>query len=108
MFTCIYCGTQFMEHKPNCPNCGAAIRIDSVQAGIDPDQAPTYSVIHKICDEFQEDDSLYFDDTIKPERMQNAVSNFNIPANEKVIMLYDDTVFSSNNKLGFAICAKGI
>jgi len=108
MFTCAYCGTQLTEHKPNCPNCGAAIKIDPLQAEKNFGREASRSAIYKICAEFQEGGSLYFDDAIKPSRMKNAISNFNIPANEKVIMLYDDTVFSSNNKVGFAICARGI
>ncbi|MBL8092109.1 MAG: hypothetical protein JNJ43_17360 [Anaerolineales bacterium] len=33
--------------------------------------------------------------------------NFNIPAHEKIIMVYDDTIFG-NNKVGFAICGSGL
>ncbi|MBC7878385.1 MAG: hypothetical protein H7Y59_14535 [Anaerolineales bacterium] len=108
MFTCTYCGTQFLEHKPNCPNCGAAIKIDSVHTKRSADQDATYTTIYQICDRYQGDDSIHFDDTINPARMKSAVTNLNIPGNEKVIMLYDDTVFSSNNKVGFAICGQGL
>lgn len=108
MFTCAYCGTQFMAHAPNCPNCGAAVKIDSGKAERNSDWEASCSAIYKICAEFQEDDPLHFDDAIKPARMQSAVSSFNIPANEKVILLYDDTIFNSSNKVGFAVCARGI
>ncbi len=105
MFTCSYCGTQFLEHKPNCPNCGAAIRIAPSQPN-EAEAVPTD--LYKICDSYQENYSLYFDDSIGATRLKNAVSRFNIPLNEKVIMLYDDTVLNANNKLGFAICSQGI
>ncbi len=108
MFTCTYCGTQLMEHKPNCPNCGAAIKIDLPQTKTHADQSTAYAAIYEICNQHQGSNSTYFDDSINAARMKNAVSNLNIPASEKIIMLYDDTIFNSNNKVGFAICGQGI
>jgi len=108
MFTCAYCGTQFIEHKPNCSNCGAAIKIDSTQPGKNADLESIYTTLYSICDGSQDNASLYFDDSITPALMKSAMSHLNMPASEKIIMLYDDTIFNSTNKVGFAICEKGI
>lgn len=108
MFTCAYCGTQFLEHKPNCSNCGAALKADSNPARESSGQKSAFTMIYKVCDQYQDNPSIYFDDSIDPTRMKNALSNLNIPENERVIMLYDDTVFNINNKVGFAICEQGI
>lgn len=108
MFTCSYCGTQFTEHKPNCSNCGAAIKLDSAGGKKITDKESIHTLIYKICDQYQGEESIYFDDTVNAARMKNAVSHLNIPAGEPVIMLYDDTVFNSSNKIGFAICPQGL
>lgn len=107
MFTCQYCGTQFTEHRPNCPNCGAAIRADAKQtARRDPSSA--LEAIRQICSRAQGLESVYFEDAIQPKRMENARARMEIPADEKVILLYDDTIFNGKNDVGFAVCAGGL
>lgn len=100
MFTCTYCGAQFTEHKPNCPNCGALIKAaPAAEAGAD--------AIRGICLGFEGLNSLYIDEAIDAKRMATVRENFNIPEGEKIIMVYDDTILG-NNKLGFAICSGGL
>lgn len=102
MFTCKYCGTEFLEHQPNCLNCGAPIKISENKPKKDEPKS-----IREVCIKYEEVHNLYLDETISPERMATVRERFNIPANETVIMVYDDTIFG-NNKLGFAICAGGL
>jgi len=107
MFTCQYCGTQFMEHQPNCPNCGAAIKVDKAQA-VKHDPATALEAIREICSKYQELDPIHFDDAIDAKRLANVTEKFEIPADEKVILLYDDTVFSGKNDVGFAVGSQGL
>jgi hypothetical protein len=103
MFICKYCGTEFTEHKPNCPNCGAPIKVADKKVT----KANAPKSIREICIKYEEVFNLHLDETIDAERMKTVRENFNIPANENIIMVYDDTIFG-NNKLGFAICAGGL
>lgn len=102
MFTCKYCGTEFLEHKPNCPNCGAPIQVSENRLK----QGEPKS-IREICVKYEGTRNLYIDEIIDKKRMETVRGQFNIPANEEVIMIYDDTIFG-NNKLGFAVCAGGL
>ena len=108
MFTCQYCGTQFTEHRSNCPNCGAAIKVDSKEAvkRVAPENA--LDAIRGICEQHQKDESVFFDDAIDAARLQHVVTKFEIPADEKVILLYDDTVFNAKPNVGFAVCSGGL
>ena len=102
MFICKYCGTEFLEHSPNCPNCGAPIKVsDKVSKKEDTKS------IREVCAKYDGTRSLYVNEIIEPKRMATVHDEFNIPANETIIMVYDDTVFGSN-KVGFAICAGGL
>lgn len=103
MFTCKYCGTEFTEHKPNCPNCGAPIRVADKK--VTKEDAP--QAIREICIKYEEVRNLYLDEAIDAKRLKTVRENFGIPANENIIMVYDDTLFG-NNKVGFAICAGGL
>lgn len=102
MFTCKYCSTEFLEHKPNCPNCGAPIKVSENN----PKTGEPRS-IREVCAKYEGTKNLHMDETIDARRMTNMRNSFNIPANETVIMLYDDTIFGSN-KVGFAICSGGL
>jgi hypothetical protein len=102
MFTCKYCGTEFLEHQPNCPNCGAPIKISESKGKKGEPKS-----IREVCIKYEEVRNLYLDETIDSKRMATVREQFNIPANETIIMVYDDTIFG-NNKLGFAICAGGL
>jgi len=53
MFTCKYCSTEFIEHKPNCPNCGAQIKIsESCAEKIGPKSNGIYIIGHTNLKEF--------------------------------------------------------
>ena len=102
MFTCKYCGTEFLEHQPNCPNCGAPIKVSENKAKKTENKS-----IREICMKYEATKNLYLDETIDKKRMTTVREQFNIAANEEVIMVYDDTIFG-NNKVGFAICSGGL
>ena len=108
MFTCQYCGTQFTEHRSNCPNCGAAIQVDAKQAAKRSKSVSVLDDIRQICSQVQGLESVYFEDAIQPKRLANVMAKFEIPADEKVIFLYDDTVFNAKNDVGFAVCTRGL
>lgn len=101
MFTCKYCNTEFLEHTPNCPNCGAPIKISENKKKDEPKS------IREICMKYEETQSVYLDETIDSKRMATVRECFKIPAQEDIIMVYDDTIFG-NNKVGFAICTGGL
>lgn len=103
MFICKYCGTEFTEHKSNCPNCGAPIKVSENKT---PKRSEPNS-IREICIRYEGTKSLHLDDTINTKRMTTVREHFNIPANDTIIMVYDDTIFG-NNKVGFAVCAGGL
>lgn len=102
MFTCKYCGTEFLEHIPNCPNCGAPIKVSESKVKKGEPKS-----IREICMKYEETKNLHLDETIDGKRMATVREQFNIPANEDILMVYDDTIFG-NNKVGFAICAGGL
>jgi hypothetical protein len=103
MFTCKYCSSEFTEHKSNCPNCGAPIKVADKK--VTQENAP--KSIREVCIKYEGVRSLHLDEAIDTKRLKIVRENFNIPANEKIIMVYDDTIFGSN-KVGFAICAGGL
>lgn len=103
MFICKYCGTEFTEHKSNCPNCGAPIKVADKK--ITKENAP--KSIREICVKYEGVRNLHLDEMIDAKRIKTVREQFNIPANENIIMVYDDTIFG-NNKVGFAICASGL
>lgn len=103
MFICKYCGTEFTEHKSNCPNCGAPIKVADKK--VSKENAP--KSIREICIKYEGVKSLHLDEMIDKNRMETVREHFNIPANENVIIVYDDTIFG-NNKVGFAICVSGL
>jgi DNA-directed RNA polymerase subunit RPC12/RpoP len=107
MFRCDYCGTQFLEHQPNCPNCGAQIhaKVSTTDAKAGAIGAP--KAIRKLCEPFDEEDSFYFDDSIDENRMKTVRERFKIPPDEKIWLLYDDTLLGTNRE-GFAICESGL
>ncbi|MFO7583143.1 MAG: hypothetical protein R6W69_00320 [Anaerolineales bacterium] len=107
MFRCDYCGTQFIEHQPNCPNCGAQVqaRIGGTDAKAEAVGAP--KSIRKLCEPFDDEDSFYFDDSIDEKRMKAARERFNIPPDEKIWLLYDNTLLGTNRE-GFAVCESGL
>lgn len=107
MFRCEYCGSQFLEHKANCPNCGAQIQINQNPANAGVPSAASEKAIREICEKFEGDDDLYYADSINAKRLRAARTHFKIPANEKIWLVYDDTVFGSN-KQGFAVCQSGL
>lgn len=102
MFTCKYCGTEFLEHQPNCPNCCAPIKVSEGKA-----KKKEPKSIREICVKYEGTKNLYIDETIDKKRMATVREQFNIAANEEIIMVYDDTIFG-NNKVGFAICTGGL
>lgn len=103
MFTCKYCGTEFTEHKPNCPNCGAPIKVADKKVP----KENTPKSIREICIKYEEVRNLYLNETIDTKRLKTVKESFNISDNEDILMVYDDTIFG-NNKVGFAICAGGL
>jgi hypothetical protein len=113
MFQCNYCGAQFLDHKTNCPNCGALIKATPVEeieqangatAGPSSKQGKS---IRAICTRYEETRSLRIDETINAKRLKTVRDSFKIPTDETVIMVYDDTLLGSN-KTGFAICQGGL
>ena len=100
MFICKYCGTEFTEHKPNCPNCGAPIKASK-------STTTSASSLREVCLHYEGTDHLFIDETIDKKRMETIRASFQIPKDETVIMVYDDTIFG-NNKVGFAICTNGL
>jgi len=117
MFVCKYCNTEIVEHQPNCPNCGAPIKVseNKIVDSKTPENKVTEgkenkgnpNSIREICTRYEDTSSLYFDDAIDAKRMATVRKEFNIPPNETVFLVYDDTLFGSN-KAGFAICAGGL
>ena len=104
MFTCKYCATELIEHQPNCPNCGAPIKVSESKPQKGKSEPGS---IRNICIKYEATPNLYFEDSIDAKRMATVRSQFNIPATEEVIMVYDDTIFG-NNKVGYAICTGGL
>lgn len=102
MFTCKYCGTEFLEHISNCLNCGAPIKLSESK----PRKGEPKS-IREVCIKYEGTKNLYLDETIDAKRTATVREQFGIAANEEIIMVYDDTIFG-NNKVGFAICAGGL
>ena len=101
MFRCEYCQTEFIEHSPNCPNCGAQILLNATSGAAD--LAP----IVQLCQALDDEEHFYFDDSIDEKRMKTVRERFNIPPDEDVWLVYDDTVFGSNRE-GFAVCKGGL
>jgi hypothetical protein len=113
MFQCNYCGAQFMEHKTNCPNCGALIKAVAVEE-IEHGDGANIKAAHRdvkslraICVNFEEIRNLHIDETISAKRLKTVRNRFSIPTGETLIMVYDDTLLGSN-KTGFAICQGGL
>lgn len=102
MFTCKYCNTEFLQHQPNCSNCGAPIKVSETKLKKGEPRS-----IREVCIKYEETHNLHLDETIDSKRMATVREQFDIPQNETIIMVYDDTIFG-NNKLGFAICAGGL
>jgi hypothetical protein len=105
MFQCDYCTAQFSEHQTTCPKCGALIKVVSGR-----EQTPPITSAHAlrdICIRYDGTSRLYLDDTLTPKRLVVVRERMNIPAEEVVLMVYDDTLFG-NNRLGFAICHGGL
>jgi hypothetical protein len=100
MFQCDYCGVQFLEHQPTCSKCGALIKVITTSVA-------STEMLRMICIKYDGTLKLYLDDSISPQRLATARERFNVPADEVVVMLYDDTLFG-NNRLGFAICSGGL
>jgi predicted nucleic acid-binding Zn-ribbon protein len=111
MFQCNYCGGHFLEHKTNCPNCGALIKIVSVEEIDQADgmhrTAAREHAIRAICVNFEEIRNLHIDETMTAKRRKTVYDSLSIPTNETLIMVYDDTLMGSN-KTGFAICQGGL
>ena len=107
MFRCDYCGTQFLEHQPNCPNCGAQIQARAGGADAKAGAIGAPKAIRELCEPFDEENSFYFDDSIDEKRMKTARERLNIPPDEKIWLLYDDTLLGTNRE-GFAICESGV
>lgn len=105
MFECDYCSAQFPEHLTTCPQCGALIKMEPI--GARTNFAQTAHTLRAICIQYDGTPHLHLDETISPQRMATARERMNIPAEEVVLMLYDDTVFGSNRE-GFAICGGGL
>jgi hypothetical protein len=113
VFQCNYCGAQFLEHKTNCSNCGAlikAIPVEVIDRANGASTGPTTKEaksIRAICANYEETRNLRLDETINAKSMKTVRSSFNLPTDETVIMVYDDTLMGSN-KTGFAICQGGL
>jgi len=69
--------------------------------------ASSTNSLRAICIKYDGTPHLYLDDTISPQRLATARERLNVPADEVVLMLYDDTLFGSN-RVGFAICNGGL
>jgi hypothetical protein len=106
MFRCEYCHTELVEHRPNCPNCGAAIRA-SVKVARAQNLTTGVAPLAELCLPLDDEEHFYFDDSIDEKRMKTVRERFNIPANEKIWLVYDGTILGSNRE-GFAICEKGL
>lgn len=103
MFQCDYCGAQFKEHPATCPQCGAL-----VQATQPAPPPPTQgAALRAVCIRFEGEARLRLDETIEPNRLQTVQEKFRIPADETVLMVYDNTLLGSNN-IGFAIGQRGL
>jgi hypothetical protein len=105
MFQCDYCGAQFLEHQTTCPKCGALMKV--VASVTRTTLAAFSDILRAICIKYDGTPNLYLDDSIRPQRLATARERFNVPSDEVVVMLYDDTLFG-NNRLGFAICSDGL
>jgi len=107
MFHCEYCRTQFAEHQPNCPNCGAQIQAGPGARAANAVTVGMSKAIREICEPFDDEDGFYFDDSIDEKRMKTSRERFNIPPEEKIWLLYDDTLLGTNRE-GFAVCESGL
>jgi hypothetical protein len=107
MFRCDYCGTQFVERQPNCSNCGAQIQARVGAADAKAGAVGVPKAIRELCEPFDEEDGFYFDDSIDEKRMKTARERLNIPPDEKIWLLYDDTLLGTNRE-GFAVCESGL
>jgi hypothetical protein len=106
MNVCQHCGSRVNLSERECLGCGAPVQIRTeprMRAEIDNLEAQ----ILNICKDYEDMEQLHIFETVPARKLRNARKAFNIPPDEKILLLYDDTVFGSN-KDGFALCASGI
>ncbi|MCP4140963.1 MAG: hypothetical protein GY755_11865 [Chloroflexi bacterium] len=103
---CAYCETRNPIENSHCLSCGAVIEssINFESKAITQDLSEK---ILEICEKYEEYDWCHSFDTANKKKLEKAIKSFEIPKGEKLLMLYDDTVFGSN-KHGFALCREGI
>ncbi|HSH02794.1 MAG TPA: hypothetical protein VLL52_09780 [Anaerolineae bacterium] len=68
---------------------------------------PKLEAIRQICERYDDLEYVYLDDVIDDKREATVRKHFNIPADEALIFVYDDTILGSN-KIGFALAEKGL
>jgi len=89
-----------------CAGCGAPVQIRTEP--VRPvDIENLEAEILKVFVDFEDMDVLHSRETVPAKKLRNARKSFNILPEEKVILVYDNTVFGSN-KDGFALCETGI
>ena len=104
---CAYCNTENQDHRSHCESCGAV--LTGKETALDKQEAPkaVYETLLAICEKYDANEWCNTVETFSPKKRSHAIEAFDIPQGERVIMLYDDTLFGSNN-LGFAVCESGL
>ena len=105
--TCTYCGIIGILEERRCLSCGAPFSIPANTSEEDTLEQDLVVRIKDICAAFEENESCHTQETIPEKKLKNAAEAFNLKENDKIILIYDGTVFGSN-KTGFAICESGI
>ncbi len=106
---CKYCGVVANVVERKCQSCGAPLPIitSDAEANENSFEGNIAEQMREICAGYEEIESCHTKETIPENKLRNAKAAFEIAEEDKVIMVYDGTVFG-NNKLGFAICESGI
>ena len=103
---CEYCETKNPLSNSHCLSCNAVLRggpSPQSKAGLDSFS----TAVMKLCEPYEASEWCNIQETAAPKKLARATETFGIPADEQILVLYDDTLFGSN-KNGFAICREGL
>ena len=103
---CEYCRAKNLLTHSHCQSCNAILpetTIDQPKAR----RKDFPAKVMKLCERYEETDWCFTSETAETKKLVRATKTFGIPADEDILMLYDDTLFGSN-KNGFAVCLEGI
>jgi hypothetical protein len=117
---CPYCQTSNSTAERLCLSCGAPLplmrndskpfhstsRSDSRSDNLIPSEQ-FHQKLREICERHEDRERCHTSNTYSFKNFERARRHFRIPHEDKVILIFDNSVFGSN-KFGFAISEKGI